>query len=58
MDMTMLDVTDIKGDIKVGDEVFIFDNENQTLEELVELIGTTGYEFLSRLNNKIKKIVK
>lgn len=33
MDMTMIDITDIVGSIEVGDEVFLFDNENITLKK-------------------------
>jgi len=57
MDTAMLDITDIKGDIKVGDDVYIFDNEIVTLEELVNIIGTTGYEFLARINPNVEKLI-
>ena len=58
MDVTMIDITDIKGNINVGDEVLVFDNKNITLDEIVELVGTSGYEFLARLSPKIKKVIE
>jgi len=57
MDTTMLDVADIKGKIKIGDEVAIFDNENVTLDELTKIIDTIGYEFIARISDSVTKII-
>ena len=56
MDLTMIDITDIKGEVKVGDEVFIFDNINVTIEEIATLCGSIGYEIISRIAEKTQRV--
>lgn len=56
MDMTMIDITDIEGEVKVGDEVFIFDNINVTLDEMADLCDTIGYEILARIEDKADRV--
>jgi len=55
MDSLMLDVTDID-DIKVGTDVYIWNNENITLEDVSKECGTISYEILSRLAPRIVKV--
>ena len=56
MDLTMVDITDIKGEVKVGDEVAIFDNINVTVDEMAEICGTIGYEIISRIAEKADRV--
>lgn len=55
MDSFMIDVTDIK-DVKVGDYVYIWDNENITLEEIAEECNTINYEILSTISNRVPRV--
>lgn len=55
MDSFMVDITDVK-DVKVGDEVIIFDNDNITLDEIAELCDTINYEILCNLNTRIPRL--
>ncbi len=54
MDSFMADVTDLK-DVKVGDDVFIWDNEKITLEEIAHLNNTINYEILSTISNRVPR---
>lgn len=54
MDSFMADVTDLD-DVKVGDEVIIWDNENITLEQLAEKCGTINYEILSTIGARVPR---
>lgn len=54
MDDFMVDVTDIPN-IKVGDEVIIWDNENITLEEIADICDTINYEILSTIGKRITR---
>lgn len=55
MDMCMLDVTDIKGDIKVGDNITIFGKERLP-DELAEVLGTINYEITCDVGKRVKRI--
>ena len=54
MDSFMADVTEIEN-IKVGDEVIIWDNENITLEQLAEKCNTINYEILSTISPRVPR---
>lgn len=56
MDLTMIDITDIKGEVRVGDEAAIFDNSNVTVEEIAEICGTIGYEVISQIEDKADRV--
>ena len=56
MDLTMIDITDIKGDVNVGDEAAIFDNVNVTIEEMAGICGTIGYEIISQIEDKAERV--
>jgi Alr-MurF fusion protein len=57
MDYTMVDITDIAPEeVKVGDEVAIFDNVNMTIERMAELCDTIGYEIITNIKNKVERI--
>lgn len=55
MDMTMVDVTDIKG-VKVGDNVSLID-DIVTSDDIAKTIKTSTYEVITRINPKIKRII-
>ena len=54
MDSFMVDVTDIK-DVKLGDEVVIWDNENITLDDLAEKCDTINYEILCTIGVRVPR---
>lgn len=54
MDSFMVDVTDI-GEVNVGDEVIIWDNENITLDELAEKCNTIHYEILCTIGARVPR---
>ena len=54
MDSFMVDVTDLE-DIKVGDEVIIWDNKNITLEQLAEKCNTINYEILCTIGARVPR---
>ena len=57
MDSFMIDVTDIQ-DVKIDDDVYIWDNNNITLEEIAKQCETINYEILCTISNRvIRKIV-
>ncbi len=55
MDSFMVDVTDI-GDVKLGDEVIIWDNKNIKLEELSEKCNTINYEILCTVSPRVPRV--
>lgn len=55
MDGFMADVTDIP-DVKLGDDVVIWDNENITLEEIAEKCDTINYEIISTISNRVPRM--
>lgn len=58
MDSFMADVTDIK-DVKLGDEVIIWDNENITVDEIADKCNTINYEILCTIGNRVpRKFIK
>ena len=58
MDSFMVDVTDIE-DVKVGDPIYVWDNNLITLEEVSKRCGTINYEILSTISSRIpRKFIK
>ena len=55
MDSFMADVTDIEN-VQVGSDVYIWDNENQTIEDLAEECNTINYEILSTVSDRVPRI--
>ncbi len=53
MDMCMIDVSAVE--VKEGDEVVIF-NEQQTIEDLAQQIGTIPYEILTNISQRVKRV--
>ena len=54
MDNFMVDITDIP-DVKIGDEVIIWDNENITIEEIAQNYNSINYEVLCNISNRIPR---
>ena len=52
MDSFMIDVTNIP-DVKIGDEVYIWDNRVITLDEIAKRCNTISYEILSTISNRV-----
>ena len=57
MDSCMIDVTDIE-DVKVGDEVYIWDNNLITIDDIAEKCNTINYEILSTISDRVPRIIK
>lgn len=58
MDNFMIDITDIQ-DVKIDDEVILWDNKNITIEEIARVCGTINYEILCSISDRIpKKYIK
>lgn len=59
MDQCMVDVTDLKSEVRVGDEVVLFgkqgDNEI-TVEEIAKAIGTINYEIVSLIGKRVPRV--
>ena len=56
MDQCIIDVTDI--DCKQGDEVIVFGQGGQKVEQLSALVGTIPNEILCRIPRRVAKVVK
>ena len=54
MDSFMADVTELD-DVKLGDEVVIWDNKNITLEQLAEKCNTINYEILCTISDRVPR---
>ena len=55
MDSCMVDVTSIKN-VKVGDTVYIWDNDIITLDEIAKKCNTINYEILSTISERVPRI--
>lgn len=54
MDSCMVDVTELDK-VSVGDEVYIFDNDNVTLEDIANIYNTINYEVLCTISDRVKR---
>ncbi len=54
MDGFMADVTEIE-DVKIGDDVYIWDNENIKLEDLAKKCDTINYEIISEIGVRVPR---
>ena len=57
MDSFMADVTDIDN-VKVGDDVYIWDNKNITLDDVAKRCGTINYEIISTISSRVLRVFK
>ena len=61
MDQCMVDVTDVTGEVKTGDEVVLFGEQGGcriAVEELAELAGTIPYEIVCLIGKRIPRVYK
>ena len=59
MDQCMLDVTDLKHDVHVGDEVVIFGRQNGScisVDEIADQVGTINYELVCIIGKRIPRV--
>ncbi|MGI6085691.1 MAG: alanine racemase [Acetivibrionales bacterium] len=59
MDQCMVDVTDVKGDIKIGDEVVMLGKQGDceiTAEELAGYMGTIPYEIVCIIGKRVPRV--
>ena len=54
MDSFMVDITDI--DAKIGDDVFIWDNDIIKLEDVAKKCNTINYEILSTISDRVPRV--
>ena len=55
MDSCMIDVTNIKN-VKVGDIVYIWDNDLITLDEIAKKCNTINYEIMSTISDRVPRV--
>ncbi len=55
MDSCMIDVTDLE-DVRIGEDVYIWDNENITLEEVAKMCGTINYEIMCTISERVPRV--
>lgn len=55
MDSFMADVSDIEN-VNVGDDVYIWDNEIVTLEEVASTAGTINYEMMCTISARVPRV--
>ena len=55
MDSCMVDVTEINN-VKIGDDVYIWDNAIIKVEEIATLCDTINYEIISTISNRVKRL--
>ena len=54
LDSFMIDVSGL--DVCVGDDVYIWDNKNLTLESVAQKANTINYEFLCRISKRVPRV--
>jgi alanine racemase len=57
MDSIMINVSGVK-DVKVGTDVYLWDNELYTIEEMADSIGTVNYDIIASMMPRVKRIFK
>ena len=55
MDSCMVDVTEINN-VKIGEDVYIWDNNIIKLEEIANLCDTINYEIISTISNRVERV--
>ncbi len=59
MDQCMVDITDIKEEIKAGDEVVMFGEQNErkiSVEDIAGIIGTINYEIVCLIGRRVPRV--
>jgi alanine racemase len=60
MDMSLIDVTVLRGQVELGDDVVIIGrqgNEEVTADELADKLGTINYEVVTAITHRVPRIV-
>jgi alanine racemase len=60
MDMSLIDVTSLRGQVDLGDEAVIIGrqgDEEVTADELAEKLGTISYEVVSAISHRVPRVV-
>lgn len=57
MDSFMIDVTDVDNP-QIGDDVWIWDNENATLDEIANKCNTISYEIMCNISHRVPRRFK
>jgi alanine racemase len=55
MDSFMVDVSKVE-EVAVGDDVYIWDNEIITLEDIANIYDTINYEVLSGIGERVPRL--
>jgi len=55
MDMIMVDITDLEN-VNINDDVYLFDNEEITVEELAKIADTINYEIISTISFRVDRV--
>ena len=55
MDGFMADVTELEN-VKIGDDVYIWDNDLVTVEEIAKEVGTINYEIICTISDRVPRI--
>lgn len=59
MDMSLIDVTALRGQVETGDEVVVIGqqgNEKITAEELAAKLGTINYEIVTCISHRVPRV--
>lgn len=56
MDQMMVDVTDIEGDIAIGDEAILFGEKDITANDVAAKLGTINYEITCKIQSRVPRI--
>lgn len=56
MDSFMIDITDFEN-VSVGDFVYIWDNETIKLDEIAQSCNTINYEIISRISERVPRVM-
>ena len=55
MDLTMIDVTNIKN-IRIGSNITIFDDKNQTAIDIAKMIQTIPYDIVCGISKRVTRL--
>jgi len=59
MDHFMVDITDMEGNVSIGDEVLMFGRKKDleiSADEIADILGTISYEVIGRLGMRVPKV--
>ncbi len=59
MDQCMVDITDLKGEVKVGDEVVLFGRQGGSeisVEDVASAVGTINYEIVCLIGKRVPRV--